>query len=209
MYNIAKNEMNQYYRKTDLVGKEFRDEETGRRITEKSKRISDEMDLFYKENPAISKHLLKSKIHSLMAEYCEPVIFFENPFFFETEYKHSLSRGLRNSTPADWLNLTKNEQLKKEYPSYAQTTERYKKYFDGKTNHLCSLGSSFDRDHHTMGYTKLFKTGVGGLIEEAKISRENFKIGTDEYNFCSAVIESLNALILIAHKFSEKAEDLL
>ena len=51
MYNMAKNEMNQYYRKIDLVGKEFRDEEIGRRIKEKSKRISDEMDMFYKENP--------------------------------------------------------------------------------------------------------------------------------------------------------------
>ena len=46
-------------------------------------RIFSEMDEFYAKNPDIPTVLLKSRIHSLMTEYCNPKIFKCNPFFFE------------------------------------------------------------------------------------------------------------------------------
>jgi len=210
MYETVKKEMTQYYRKTDLIkGMELRDKDASERINGKFEQIYNDMDAFYKENPFLSSALLKSKIHGLMAEYCEPVIFFENPFFFEIEYKHSRSRGLRKSTPSYWLQEKKKAELLKKYPAYAEAEERYNIYYDANTYNLCSINSSFDLDHCTLGYTKLFKVGVGGLIKEAEEKRNTVEEGSEAFDYCTAIIESLNAVILIAHKFADKAEFLL
>lgn len=210
MYSLAKKEMTEYYRKMDMRGwMNFSDAQVGEKFRAEYERIFTEMDAFYKENPSTPTPLLKSKIHLLMAKYCEPIIFLENPFFFELGYNHSRSRGLNKNTPAYWLVKTKGEELNVLYPSYAETTTRFLPYFDRKTNNLCSHYDTFDHDHHSLGYTELFRVGVGGIIKRANKKRSELEKGTAQYNYCSAIIESCGAVITIAHKFADKAERLL
>ena len=218
MYNLVKNEMTEYYRKVDLLSPilfrediELRDKDMSKKMTDLFNMIYDGMDTFYNANPETPSVLLKSRIHTLMAEHCEPVIFLENPFFFELGYGHSRSRGLIRNTPSCWLTETKNAKMLKNHPEYAEATDKYKTFIDGKTNNLCFIGFNlcFDLDHLTLGYTKLFEVGVRGLMEQAKEQIKSFEKGSQEYDFCSAVIESLDATILIAHKFADKAEELL
>lgn len=210
MYRLAKNEMTTYYRKMDMKGwMKFSDKDVEEKFCAEYQRIFREMNSFYEKNPDLPSSRLKSHLHMLMAEYCEPVIFLENPFFFELTYNHSRSRGLNKNTPACWLMQTKNEELRKAYPSYAEATDRFLPYFDRETNNICSHYDTFDHDHHTLGYTELFKTGVGGLISKAEEKRKCFQEASAEYDFCTAVMESCGALILIAHKFADKAETLL
>lgn len=210
MYDLVQKEMTQYYRKMDMKGwMNFQEKEVSEKFSTEYNRIFEEMDSFYHQNPTLAPALLKSKLHMLMAEHCEPVIFLENPFFFELEYNHSRSRGLGKNTPACWLKQTKNEELLRAYPSYAEATARFLPYFDRETNNLCSHYDTFDHDHHTLGYTELFRIGVGGLIAKAKEKRRNLEKSSKEYDFCTAVIESCSALIIIAHKFADKAKKLL
>ena len=210
MCDFVREEMTKYYRKMDMKGwMNFQDKEVGEKYSAEYDRIFRDMDAFYHRNPNLAPALLKSKLHMLMAEYCEPVIFLENPFFFELEYNHSRSRGLGKNTPSSWLMRTKNRELLETCPAYAETTAQFLPYFDRETNNLCSHYDTFDHDHHTLGYTELFATGVRGLIEKTEAKRRTLKEGTEEYDYCTAVIESCRAVLVIAHKFADKAERLL
>ncbi len=210
MYSKLKKEMNAYYRKMDMKEfLQFGDEQTTSNFRQKFYRIFDEMDNFLKENPQTPTVLLKSKTHTLMAKYCEPVIFMGNPFFFELGYNQSKSWGLRDSTPASWLKRRKQKEISAKHPLCSWLTRSFWPTFDGLTNNLCSIFDSFDIDHNTLGYSKLFAVGVKGLISQAKEQMLSFNEGTEEHAFCQAVIESSNALIEIAHKFAYKAQMLL
>lgn len=210
MYNTAKEEMTAYYRKMDMKGwMHFSDKDVEAKFTADYQRIFREMDMFYEQNPTLPVCLLKSHLHTLMAQHCEPVIFLETPFFFELSYNHSRSRGLNKNTPACWLMQTKNKELLEANPPYRETTAQFLTYFDRETNNLCSHYDTFDHDHHTLGYTQLLEVGVGGLMAQASERREHFRKGSGEYDYCTAVTESCAALIEIAHKFADKAETLL
>lgn len=210
MYTELKNEMTAYYRKMDMrPWGTFVDKDVEEKFRTEYERIFSEMDAFYKENPDTPTPLLKSKLHALMAEYCEPIIFLENPFFFELSYNHSRSRGLNQNTPACWVVQTKNDELEKTYPHYAQMTAQFLPYFDRETNNLCSHYDTFDHDHNSLDYKELLSIGIGGIREKAEKRRAEFCFGTDEYNFFSAISESCDAVIKIAHKFGEKAQNLL
>lgn len=212
MYSALRKEMNDHYRKLDMVDHlVFKDESNEEciKFKERYDRIFQEMDAFYKENPDTPSVLLKSRTHTLMAKYCDPVIFKENPFFFETAYNQSWSWGLTGGTPACWLVHTKRKELLENHPLYAELEERcLEKFYNGGKS-LCAIYDSFDIDHCTLGYTKLFAVGIKGLIAEAEEQKSTFAKSFDEYSFCMAVIESCRALIEIAHKFAHKAEALL
>ncbi len=210
MYSELKKEMTTYYRKMDMSEfLQFRDEEATSKFRERFYRIFDEMDNFLKENPETPTVLLKSRTHTLMAKYCEPVIFMGNPFFFEIGYNQSKSWGLRDSTPATWLKRRMQKEISIKHPLCSWLNRSFWPTFDGLTNNLCSIFDSFDIDHNTLGYSKLFSVGIKGLILQAKEQMLSFVEGTEEHSFCQAVIESSNALIEIAHKFAYKAEQLL
>ena len=210
MYTALKNEMTAYYRKMDMrPWMTFADKDVEEKFRTEYERIFVEMDAFYKENPDTPTLLLKSRLHTLMAERCEPIIFLESPFFFELGYNHSRSRGLNKNTPACWLVQKKNSELEKAHPEYAEMTARFLPYFDRETNNLCSHYESFDHDHNSLSYKELLSVGLGEICEKAKLQLAEFEEGNDEYNFCLAVIESCTAVIKIAHKFAKKAESLL
>ncbi len=210
MYTALKNEMTAYYRKMDMrPWMTFADAAVEEKFRAEYERIFAEMDAFYAENPSTPTPLLKSKLHSLMAEYCEPIIFKETPFFFELFYNHSRSRGLNKNTPACWLVQRKNAELERLHPEYAEMTARYLPYFDRETNNVCSHYDTFDHDHNTLDYTELLKVGIGGIRAEAQQRLSELQEGSAEHNFCRAVVESCDAVITIAHKFADKAETLL
>ena len=83
MYEIQKNSMATYYQKMALKDGRLADDTCNDKYLAIQKTIYDEMDAFYKENPDTPTILLKSRLHTLIANYFEPVIFACNPFFFE------------------------------------------------------------------------------------------------------------------------------
>ncbi len=210
MLTALKAEMTAYYRKMDMrPWMTFADKDVEAKFKAQYECILAEMDAFYAENPTTPTPLLKSKIHSLMAEYAKPIIFKESPFFFELSYNHSRSRGLNKNTPACWLTMKKDAELERLHPEYPEMTARYLPYFDRETNNICSHNEPFDRDHNTLNYRELLSVGIGGIRKKAEGRLKELKEGTDEYNFCLAAVESCDAVIAIAHKFADKAEELL
>ena len=212
----ARSAMHEYYRGHDIAkghsvvtGRVFNDKAFTESYNEKYNAIFSEMDAFYAANPTTPLCLLKSKLHTLIAKQSEPMIFPHCPFFFEIGLDQSGSWGAWKTSPAYWLELRKNADQKREHPYYEQTTNHFSLLFDREKMNLCEISDPFDIDHNTLGYLKLFKGGVGGIIREAEAKMKDFPEGSDGYAFCSAVIESSAALIGIAHKFADKAEKML
>ncbi len=209
MYEIQKNSMASYYRKMKLQNGRLADHAFDKKFFDIRNRIFEEMDAFYKENPGTPTILQKSRLHTLMAKYFEPVIFACNPFFFEMGMREADSWGLSDINPGTWLHKRMREKIHTEYPIVPALEEQFKPVFDLEALGLCSADSSFDGDHHTLGYTNMFRYGLSGLIAQATERMERFPTGSEEYYFCLAAIKSCQAVIAIANKFADKAAQML
>ena len=209
MYEIQKNSMASYYQKMKLQGDRLADDICNERFFTIQTSIFDIMDAFYKENPDTPTILLKSRLHTLMAEYFEPVIFACNPFFFEMGMREADSWGLSSINPGTWLHKRIRKKIHAEYPVVPELENQFQPVYDLEALGLCSADSSFDGDHHTLGYTNMFRHGLNGLIAQATEQMERFDAGSDEYYFCLAAIESCQAVIAIANKFADKATQML
>lgn len=202
-----KETMQAYYRKLDVTTSwEIKNPEMKNIWESRWNAIWDEMDAFYAEHPDMSIARLKSKQHWVMVKHCEPVIFPGNPFFFELGYMISRSWGMCKVTPARWLEDRKQTQMKQQHPWIEDLESQFSSLFSYDGINLCSIDEPFDMDHQTLGYTELFRVGLKGIIEKAEDKCMVFEPGSEEHDFCLAVVESCRALIELAHKFARKAE---
>ncbi|MBE5780111.1 MAG: hypothetical protein E7331_12385 [Clostridiales bacterium] len=196
-----------YYEKTILKNGEMADRDTHEKFLAIRKKITDGMDAFVAENPHTPSVLLKSRLHSLMAEHFEPVIFAENPFFFEMGLREADSWGLSSLCPAGYVRAYRERELHREHPILLRLEAVANRIYDMETLGLCQAQNTFDGDHHTLGYTELFRLGVRGLEEKAKAAAETAE--GEAADFCRAAAESCQALCRIAERFGEKASQLL
>ena len=210
MYNAAQSEMSAYYRKMDMKSfMQFEDEDITLKMSRTYDRVSREMTEYYLRNKDLPTALLKSKLHSLIAEHYEPVLFLNNPFFFELSCNDSRARGMTRNIPSSILMMLKVKSLYEDSEEYAALSEQILPYFDRTTNNLCSHDEPFDRDHNTLGYRELFKLGLNGISDKTLKCRSKFEKDSDEYAFLTAVLESCDTVIRLARKFSDKAHELL
>jgi len=201
------NSLRAYYQKTALINGEMADPATWARFLAIREKITKGMDAFVHQHPDVPSVLMKSHLHTLMAEHFEPVIFDENPFFFEMGLREAASWGLSDLCPAGYVRAHREKAIHREHPILLRLEEIANRVYDMDTLGLCQAQNTFDGDHHTLGYTDLFRLGVKGLAEKAEAAAAGFT--GDEAAFCQAAAESCRALIRIAGKFGEKAARLL
>ncbi len=207
MLEIQRESLNAYYQKTMLKDGRMADPETNERFLAVRKRIVDGMDAFIAGHPKAPSVLLKSHLYTLMAEHFEPVIFAENPFFFEMGLREANSWGLSDLCPAGYVRAHRESILHKEHPILFSLEAMANRIYDMETLGLCQAQNTFDGDHHTLGYTLLFRHGIDGIREQAQAAAAMFD--GEEKDFCLAVVESCQALCRIAERFGEKASQLL
>jgi len=207
MLDTQRNSLNAYYAKTQLRNGALCDPETNAAFLALKKKIEDGMDTFVQQHPETPSVLMKSHLHTLMAQHFEPVIFEGNPFFFEMGLREGNSWGLIHYTAAGYVRAWQSKTIHQRHPILFQLEEMASKIYDLDTLGLCQAQNTFDGDHHTLGYTELFRLGVNGLLEKAEAAAAAF--AGEEAAFCQAAAESCRALLLIAEKFGKKAELLL
>lgn len=151
------------------------------------------MDAYKASNPNASAVNLKSELHLQIANRFEPVLFDELPFFYEMGIKPADCWGSPMlGLPCAWGVLPELKNANINDPDIVA--------FDS-----FACGAVFDTDHHCLGYTKLFETGILGIIENIKYEQK--KNNTKEkQDFLAATEKSCNAIIKIAEKFSLEAE---
>ena len=94
-------------------------------------------------------------------------------------------------------------------PECRELEEKFSRIFSISDTGLCDVYPSFDRDHHTLGYTTLFEKGIIGILNEIHLKNEIFSPDSEEFIFLTSAEESCNAVLKIAERFSELAEELL
>lgn len=209
MYEVQKEHMAAYYQKMTLQGEHLADETCHNHFFEIRNRIYSEMDAFYKEHPDTPSVLLKSRLHTLMAKYCEPVIFAQNPFFFEIGMREAQSWGLSSINPSEWLRERIGAKIHAGHPIVRELEQKFEPVFDLSSLGLCSASNCFDIDHHTLGYTTLFSLGINGLTTNIRIQMNTFEKDSEAYLFCEAVLESCTAVLTIAQKFADRAKQMI
>ena len=207
MLTAQKNSLQAYYQKTMLQDGIMADPATWEAFLSIRQRIEDGMGVFVAEQPDTPSVLLKSRLHTLMAEHFEPVIFEGNPFFFEMGLREAQSWGLSSLCPAGYVRAYREGVLHEQHPILLHLEAIADRLFDMEGLGLCQAQNTFDGDHHTLGYTDLFRYGVQGLMARAEAAAATF--AGEEKAFCLAAAESCRALIRIAEKFAQKAEALL
>jgi formate C-acetyltransferase len=169
------------------------------------KKIYDDMAAFDAKNPETPAVLLKSRLHQAMAEHFQPLIFPASPFFFEMGLRRSSNWGTPDAgSPSLWLCVTHGPD---------KDTDLERNIRGDNTSGpigLTNISGGFDADHHCLGYTKLFRKGINGIL--AEIDAEGARCGPDQKekrDFLTAAAQSCRALLIVAGKFAARAEAML
>jgi formate C-acetyltransferase len=163
------------------------------------------MEAFCGKHPQTPPVLIKSRLHQAMAEHFVPVIFPDSPFFYEMGLRRSSNWGTPDGeSPSVWLC---------EKQGSGGDTDLARNIRGDSTSGpigLTNISGGFDADHHCLGYTKLFKAGINGIL--AEIDAELAVTGPEQRekrDFLSAAAQSCRALLVIAGKFAARAEAML
>ena len=159
-----------------------------------------EMDDYAAAHPGSNANALKARLHEVIATRFEPVIFRHSPFYFEMGLRSAFNWGVgRGRSVGMWLKHRRTAS------HVDPAASRNLAYF-GEA-HICS-GAVFDEDHHCLGYTRLLEEGVNGIIERLDQRRAGTS-DEDQIAFLDAAARSCRAVLRIAERFGEKAEEML
>ncbi len=209
MMESVLSKMNAYYRAMDAnASRVLINEQMQRNHMAIKERILSEFYAFCLVEPNAA--LQKSRLHTLVAEHFEPILFDGYPFAFEMGLRHSKSWGLGPPNPVFAFVEQKTSEAERRHPLYKILTDRFMGLFlnQGKLG-ICHIPAAYDRDHQTLGTTKLFSCGVDGLLAEVRAAKPRFPDTSEENAYLRAVEESLLAVLRIAERFAEKAGELL
>ncbi len=159
------------------------------------------MDAYAQANPDCPPPLLKTRLHEEIAEQFEPVIFPQSPFFFEMGLRAAENWGTPSQyTAASWMLIRRRD-----IHGGPEAHRRLRRATE--TLSLWKINDVFDSDHHCIGYTRLFETGIDGLL--ADIARQEPGADVEGRVFLEAARRSARALLRIADRFAQKAEAMM
>lgn len=159
-----------------------------------------DMDAYAAAHPTSSAVALKARLHALIAERFEPVLFRHSPFYFEMGLRADCNWGVgRGRNVGAWLR-----------------EQRQAVWVDARAQEGLRLFSElgiasptvFDEDHRSLGYTHLLREGVNGLLDRVA-GRRAQPTTVAERDFLGAAEMSCRAVLRIGERFAEKARQML
>lgn len=199
--DTLRHEMKQYYTQLRHDRIESNTEYQCRRME-----LWNAMDALDAASPSTPACLLKAKLHEEIAARFEPVLFKHSPFFFEMGVRFAENWGnpaMQNH--ASWMIQKRNQR-------HLETEE-----WRGVCALSCgnpespwkvwNIWNVFDVDHHCLGYTKLLRFGVDGVLAEIRERRKTVGAGAHA-DFLESAERSCVALLAVANRFAAKAEEL-
>ncbi len=170
-------------------------------------RIFAAMDAFESANPSVHPCLLKARLHEEIARACEPVVFRYSPFFFEMGVRPAESWGTPNGWSAgSWMLLRRDHRV--QHSEQMRWINYFRAHNEASPVKLWNIWNVFDYDHHCLGYTKLLRVGIDGVLAEIGAARAA-AASTEPAPFLEAAERSCRALLAIAERFAERARQML
>ena len=162
--------------------------------------IWEELDRLAAESPGADAVLLKARLHEVIAERFEPVILPHSPFYYEMGLRTNCNWGVgRGRSVGGWLRERRQEAL-----VGAAARANLRRFAE------MGLASTtvFDEDHRSLGTTRVLREGIIGLLARIARRREQSTTG-EQARFLEAVERSCRAVLRIAQRFAQKAEEML
>ena len=150
-------------------------------------------------HPRWSSYRCKAMGYTYLTRTCPVHVFRHSPFYFEFNTGRPRT-DLGTGGVGGWLKRTPaNTALRTSSEAWLHVA--------GEQG-LSSGWAVLDDNHHTVGYEKILRLGLGGLRREAEASRATAAT-REEKDFLNASIAGLNAMMRIARRFAREAGRLL
>lgn len=180
------------------------------RTVELSERFREECfaELDGKYTGDMSAYEMKELQYGVIAEKMRPVLFYHDPFYFETGTIYALSDGCRNwrgHKHAGGWTYEKNRSL-----FISQDPELWERRQAQVKNKLYLICGAYNDDaqHFNFNLRPVFGEGLRGLYEKAGEELKNCEDG-EQRRFLHAVRTGLLCVKRVAGKFADEAERLL
>jgi len=163
--------------------------------------LKKDMEEYVSAHPDITPFQVKAGLYDIIAEKCTPVLFKNDPFFFEVGLKMAEYDGHSSLSSGGWMFLNRFHLMKDLDP------EGWNQYYSGGNMGLHLTFNIFDIDHHGFPYRNVLKNGLSGLYSQIteKLNTVNDPRKTDFYE---AAKKGILAVKKIADRFSAEAERL-
>lgn len=165
-------------------------------------KVDSAMDEYAAAHPAASSYFLKSKLYDVLAENFTPVLFEDIPFYFEPGSLLPFCDGRYNrggDHPNGWL-IRRNTHLFADFDP-----QNYKNYRDNFEFYVqCGIYADFM--HLGIPMTKLFKTGLSGILQELDEAEPKCETPA-EREFIRCARSGIHAMHKMALRFSKAASE--
>ena len=157
------------------------------------------MDETSERHPEWSPYRRKAMIYQTAAEHCAVHLFRHCPFYYELEAGRGRTRWGFDGVGA-WMKDTPfGARYHEDGHAWKQPWDAFVR-FNGRTD--------TDLDHHCAGYDNVLQLGLNGLISQAR-ARLGRATDDRQRSFLKSAIIGLCALITIANRFADRAEEML
>lgn len=165
------------------------------------------MDAYEAAHPHEHPYLLKARLHEEIARRFEPVVFRFSPFFFEMAVRPAESWGTPSPwSAASWMILRRDGRVQNS--ERMRWIQHFRAHNEQSPVKLWNIWNVFDYDHHCLGYTKLLRVGVNGILEEIAAARSPSN-SPEQAAFYEAAERGCRALLHVADRFAERARTML
>lgn len=160
--------------------------------------VKKHMDAYAQTHSGLTSLQLKAAQYEIVAENFTPVLFRNDPFYFEMGMKIAEYDGRCELSSGGWLFL-RNAHVLKELDPVA-----WAHYHSGGRLGLHLTYGFFDTDHHGFPYSNVLRQGLGGIYERVQEAARKTK-SPDQQDFYLAAERGLLAVKKIAERFAEAA----
>lgn len=165
-------------------------------------KIYAEMDEYKKTHPNLTMIELKSILYERIAESFTPVLIPYCPFYYEMGLRDAKSLG---GGPAYSVSMWDVDLSVRN----ARNLDFIAELGISSPGLGLAVGPVFDEDHHSPGYTKVFEKGLLGIIRDIDQVLDTEPQGTEKYIFNISARRGLCAMLRIAERFKEAAQQKL
>ncbi|MBP5638841.1 MAG: hypothetical protein J6X55_05160 [Victivallales bacterium] len=160
--------------------------------------LKDQMEHYAAEHPDLSPMMLKAAQYEIIADNFQPVLFRNDPFFFEMGLKVAEYDGRRDLSSGGWL-LMRNFHLMQD-----MDPQEWRHYSNGNKLGLHLEYGIFDYDHHGFPYANVLQKGLEGICQTLQ-EASNATSDRDKLEFYKAAERGLLAVRKIASRFADAA----
>lgn len=161
------------------------------------------LEKMLKSTPEASSFRKKVWIYQVAVERADVKIFPSNPFYGEIDTGRERNSVTSSFPPQSGIGCW----LMKQYPDFVDAYEKWSSYYGRRG--VMNGPQFMDASHHYADCESVLKYGLSGIIKRIKERIKDKSLTKHQVDFLDCLREVCESLILIARRFSQKAEEMM